>query len=353
VKIAWSEPGVLVSAGGHVALLLVALIAFSGARPFDEAMESLPVEMISADELAQLTKGEREAKLQVQAPKPRADEVAVLQELRPPSPLEVKRDVPTPPARPPEVEKPDPTPAAQPPAPPERPRQVDEAAAKAKAAQAKAEADAKEAAQLEAEALERAKAQKAKEAKAKADAEAKSKKEAEAAAEAQKLAALAAEAAKPTPPPKPAAEKGFDPSEIRDKILQSREKPQAAPSTANELSKTASLGSPNATGQKLNPAQTKQIGQILTEQLIQCWSPPPNLAHIKPRIRLFLNEDGTLSGEPVVANASEEAGFRSMAESAVRAVRRCAPFKIPAQFMPFYNDWRSWNITFDAKEMLG
>jgi hypothetical protein len=41
-----------------------------------------------------------------------------------------------------------------------------------------------------------------------------------------------------------------------------------------------------------------------------------------------------------------------MAESANRAIRRCAPFRIPAQYAPFYSDWQDWTITFDAKEML-
>lgn len=42
-----------------------------------------------------------------------------------------------------------------------------------------------------------------------------------------------------------------------------------------------------------------------------------------------------------------------MADSALRAVRKCSPFKIPAQFAPFYNDWKDWTVTFDPKEMLG
>jgi colicin import membrane protein len=38
---------------------------------------------------------------------------------------------------------------------------------------------------------------------------------------------------------------------------------------------------------------------------------------------------------------------RSVAESAARAVRRCAPYNIPAKFAPFYQDWKSWHIEFD------
>ena len=45
--------------------------------------------------------------------------------------------------------------------------------------------------------------------------------------------------------------------------------------------------------------------------------------------------------------------FQALADSALRAIKRCAPYKIPAQFMPFYGDWRDWNITFDPKDLLG
>ena len=63
--------------------------------------------------------------------------------------------------------------------------------------------------------------------------------------------------------------------------------------------------------------------------------------------------DGSLAAEPTLLNSGADSGFRSMAESAMRAIKRCAPFRIPAQYAPFYGDWRDWSITFDAKDMLG
>jgi colicin import membrane protein len=361
MKVNWSEPGLVVSGGTHAALLVVALVAFSDPGRFDDLQESIPVEVISNTEFTQMTRGEREAKQVQPQPKPRADKVAEVQELKPQTNLELKREIPTPPSRPPEPEKPDP---AAPPSPPERPRDLAADAAKAKAeadAAAKAKADAEAKAAEEAEALEKAKAEKAKAeadaaAKAKAEAERKKKEaEAKAKAEAQKLAALAAEQPKPQPPQRPSEDKKFDPSAI-EKLLQSKEKPQAAASTASEVNRTASLGTATGNAAKLNPSQKDQLGQLLKEQITQCWNPPPGLANaenLKPRIRMSLNQDGSLAAEPVLVNSSGESGFRSMAESALRAVRRCSPFKIPAQFAPFYSDWRDWNITFDAKEMLG
>jgi colicin import membrane protein len=355
VKIDWSEPGVIVSAGTHAVLLLAALMAFSDTGKFDDAMEALPVEVISADEMARITTGERDAKIPVPVPKPRADQVSELQDTRPQTPLELKRDVPAPPARPPEVEKPDPTASIQPPAPPERPKAVDEQAAKAKAAQAKAEADAKESAQLEAEALERAKAQKAREAKAKAEADAKSKKEAEAKAEARKLTALAADAAKPKPPAKPVAEKGFDPNEIKDKILQSREKPQAAPSTAQQVVRTAMQGAETGAAAN-NSGQFDGLKQSIREQLDQCWTFPASIGdgeNYRPQVRFRMDSAGTLVGEPVLLNASAEPRHTILAESALRAVRKCSPFNILPQFRSLVTGGKDWVIDFDPKSHQG
>ena len=76
-------------------------------------------------------------------------------------------------------------------------------------------------------------------------------------------------------------------------------------------------------------------------------------ASLKPVVRVSLMPDGTVSGSPTIANDQSSPAFRAMADSALRAVRKCSPFKIPAQFAPFYNDWKDWTVTFDPKEMLG
>jgi hypothetical protein len=72
-----------------------------------------------------------------------------------------------------------------------------------------------------------------------------------------------------------------------------------------------------------------------------------------PRVKFTLMEDGSLSGAPTLTNPSSEPGFQQVAESAMRAVRVCKKFNIPAKFAPFYNDWRDMTIVFDPREMLG
>jgi len=369
LQIDWSQPGLPVSGMLHAGLLLSTLIAFAFTPKFEEAPEAVPVDLVDLAQPATVTKGEKTAPPQkVDTPKPRAQRVAPQEELKPET-ADAKRDVPVPPSRPPEPE-PDKAKAEAEKA--EQQKQQAEAEAKAKAVQqeakakaeaaarkAEAEAEAIEKAKKEAEAKEKAEADaKAKaEAKAKADAAAKAKAEAEAkqkAEEQKKLAALAAEQAKKQAEKKPDAPQ-FNPNDIK-KLLESKEKPQQQAASAAEVNRTAALGAANATGPKLNPSQRDQLGALLKEQLAQCWSPPAGLAgaeNVKPVVKMQLSQSGELQGQPVLVNSSSDPAFRPVAESAMRAIRRCSPFRIPQQFAPFFNDWKDWSITFDAREMLG
>ena len=38
---------------------------------------------------------------------------------------------------------------------------------------------------------------------------------------------------------------------------------------------------------------------------------------------------------------------RTVAAAALRAIRRCAPYRIPAQYAPFYGDWKYLSVGFD------
>ena len=71
-----------------------------------------------------------------------------------------------------------------------------------------------------------------------------------------------------------------------------------------------------------------------------------------PSIRVALRQDGTLAGQPAVVNTSNDPLFRVAAESALTATRRCTPLRIPAQFAPFYNDWRDVVVNFDSRDVL-
>ena len=58
-------------------------------------------------------------------------------------------------------------------------------------------------------------------------------------------------------------------------------------------------------------------------------------------------------GEPVLINPPSDPAMRSLAESALRAVRRCNPLRIPAQYAPYYDQWKGRVLRFDPVDMAG
>lgn len=374
------EPGVWLSSAAHAALLGAALLAVADRMP--DAQEGIPVEVITDNQFSQITKGERTAKEVLAEPKPRADRVAETAEERDPG--EAKRDVPTPPQRPPEMQvaeedteapappppplrpavdktEPVPTPPQRPalaeaepakvPEPPKRDdlaKLVEREEAELEAAQAKrqAEAKAKAAADAKAKAEAEAKAKAAAEikalaeaaAKAEADAKAKAKAKAEAEAKAKKQAELAAK---------------FNAGDI-SRLLASREPAQSTGSTGREVQKVASLGTASGTSQKLNPSMRDALAGLLQSQIERCYVAPAGAMGSKavlPVLNIQFNTDGSLGVEPRVMRAGPSSLDRAVADAALRAVRRCAPYKIPAQFAPFYNDWKNTIAQFELPQV--
>ena len=359
-----AEPGVWVSGVAHAAVLAAGIFAFTS-ESFPPADEGIPIEVITDNQFS----GEKTAKEVKPEVNPRVDRVAEVQEQRDPG--EAPRDVPAPPTRPAEmkVDEEEVTAAAAPP-PPARPepapeppkreaeakpepaqeeiarieRENAEALARQQAeAKAKAEAEARAKAEAHAKAVAEAKAKAEAEAKAKAVAEAKARAEAKAKAEAEAKAKRQAEIAQK-----------FSPGDIRQ-LLQSKEQAQSSGATGRDVNRTASLGTTTGSAQRLNPSQRDQLIGLLQEQLHRCWVVPVALQSAPkppvPSIRIKLNQDGSLAAEPAVMNRSVEPLFDVAADSATRAARRCAPLRIPAQFMPYYQDWKDLVVNFNLRDM--
>jgi hypothetical protein len=89
----------------------------------------------------------------------------------------------------------------------------------------------------------------------------------------------------------------------------------------------------------------------LRARIAQCWSPPPGglgAEQIVVKLRLKLNEDGTLVGYPSVANSGSSPFFQAAADSAVRAVYQCQPYALPSEK---YALWRDMILNFDPSDM--
>lgn len=228
-----------------------------------------------------------------------------------------------------------------------------EAQAKAEAF-AKAEADAKAKAAAEhqkqlAEAKAEADAKAKAEAKAKSDADAKAKAEAAAKAKARALAEARAKADAEAKARRQAElAQQFNAGDIRE-TLASRAPSQSTGSTGRDVQRTAALGAATGTSQRLSPSMRDALVGILQQQIERCYSAPPGAAQgvILPMLDIKLNADGSLTTDPRLMRSGQNAVDQSIAQAALRAVRRCAPYKIPAQYAPYYNDWKAINAEFE------
>jgi len=154
------------------------------------------------------------------------------------------------------------------------------------------------------------------------------------------------------PPQAQPAERAFDPTDI-SKLLNSE--PASAPaSTGKQLSKVASRGAASGTASAMTPNMWDALDGLMQDQYKQCWS-YLGLDHGKyiPQIKVAYAEDGSLVSDPILINKPSDPALRSLAESALRAVRQCNPLRIPAQFAPFYDQWRGRVLRFDPAEMAG
>jgi hypothetical protein len=88
-------------------------------------------------------------------------------------------------------------------------------------------------------------------------------------------------------------------------------------------------------------------------QISRCWSPPVGGLGgdaIIVKLRIMLNEDGTLTRAPELANDFNSPFFGPAADSAIRAVLQCQPYRLPPEK---FSQWRDMLLTFDPSRMYG
>jgi hypothetical protein len=283
-----------ISAALHTAILLFALVAFPAAKMDRAPLVAIPVDLATPSEVTKIKAGVKDA----------SDDVPLAGKPKENKPKAVK-----------EAEKPP----------------VDTAAAKPEE-QPKAEA-AKEPAPKPDAKKEEAKKEEAKKEEAKKPEEKPAKSKEAAAA-----------------PRKPAAKKrDFNTDRIAallNKIPDAASEPSPAVPSDEPPSK-------KVRGQSNGTEMTMSVNEMdaLRARIAQCWSPPPGglgAEQIVVKLRLKLNEDGTLVGYPTVANRGSSPFFQAAADSAVRAVYQCQPYTLPSEK---YAQWRDMILNFDPSEM--
>ncbi len=153
-----------------------------------------------------------------------------------------------------------------------------------------------------------------------------------------------------TPRSKPKPDKPKEEFDV-DKILKSLEatpkETKAAPAKATADRKVRGVGAQSAL--------TMTEIDAFRSQLAKCWNVPvgaPDPAALVFRLRVFLNEDGTIASAPQLVDQGNlgDPYFRAAADSAIRAVHICGPYELPPEK---YAAWNEIVIKFDPREMAG
>jgi hypothetical protein len=101
---------------------------------------------------------------------------------------------------------------------------------------------------------------------------------------------------------------------------------------------------------------TADLKTVLYSEMQPCWNigalaGAPNPEQLVVAIHLELNPDGTVAGKPQL-NAQSQAAeatnpyVRALADTALRAIGKCAPYKLPANR---FADWRNVDLSFSPQ----
>ena len=118
-------------------------------------------------------------------------------------------------------------------------------------------------------------------------------------------------------------------------------------------------GVQNATGGFDAPADS--TAKLAAEEIAafrshlqKCWNPPAAIADaqkLKVVLRVSLKPNGTLTGSPILLEASASAHGPALLQTAVAALRQCQPYS----FLPAgkYQEWKLLDLSFSPRGMSG
>jgi outer membrane biosynthesis protein TonB len=296
----------------HVLVIGWGLVSFSSKAFESMPEESLPVEIISADQLAKVTAGMKTGKKE--NPKPLVEKVA---EAKPPvedavGKITEKAPVvtdtappPSPPVEKPPVEKkPDPPKPVVENKPKEEPKPIEK---------------------------------KPDPPKVDPIAEALKKEEKKPQPKPQAQAAAAPQ------PPKPKAERTFDQSKIA--ALLDKRDPSRQAVTGDTLNSNAALGL--AHGKAADNSAT--WGAMFKSQVERCWKKPYGgieAQMVEAEFSIRLKRDGSLEATPQAVGAPSTPYVRVYQESALRAIIECQPYNLPAAY---FDEWKYFAPVFTER----
>jgi colicin import membrane protein len=152
--------------------------------------------------------------------------------------------------------------------------------------------------------------------------------------------------AEPKPAPKKPAPK-FDPKQV-EALLDKREATRVA-AAGETLNHSPSLGTPSGRSSQLSMSEL----DALRARLAQLWSLPAGVKdpqELVVLVRVQLKADGTLATQPQVLNSGSSALAHAARDAAIRALYRGQPYTMLRR--EHYEQWKDIEITFDPRSMM-
>jgi colicin import membrane protein len=297
----------------HVLVLGYGLVSFSSRSLEAPPPESMPVDIISADQLSKITAGSKTG--EKDKPKPLAEKVAeakpvddTVGKITEKPPVETEAALPKPPVEKPVEKKPDPPKPVAENKPKDEPKPVEKKPDPPKVDPI-------------AEALKHDDAKKP-------------------------VPKAEAKAAPPQPPQKP-KERVFDATKMA--ALIDKRDPTRQAATGTELNSQASLGAAKGTAATLSQSELDAMRARLTQLWnVQAGTERPEELVVEVRIRL--TKERRLAAAPEVVSRGTSPRYQAAAEAAVRAVLQGQPYNMLRD--ETYSQWQDIVVTFDPRQMF-
>jgi colicin import membrane protein len=283
----------------HVGVMGWGLVSFSTRSLDAKPQDALPVDIISAEQLSQITRGTKTGQKEntkqlvekVGDPKPNDEPVGKVTE---------KKEIAATSDKPPEPKPPEKKPEPAKPVEKKQEQQVDPIAEALKKEQQKKPVEKKET------------------------------------------------KAEPKKDEKPKKERTFDQSKIA--ALLDKRNPERNAVTGDALNQTPAFGTSTGQAQKL----TMSWVGALQARIRQCWNVPAGVRdadNIEIRVYFELRKDGTVASLPRLLAAPPAASGPAIAESAIRAIQQCQPYSFLPQ-AEYVGGWDRLDITFSSRDLF-
>lgn len=143
-------------------------------------------------------------------------------------------------------------------------------------------------------------------------------------------------------------ERTFDQSKIA--ALLDKRDPSRQATAGDVLNTNSSFGTSSGQAQRL----TMSWVGALQARIKQCWNVPAGVRdaeNIEIRVYFELRKDGTVASQPRLLEGPRNAAGPAIAESAIRAIQQCQPYSFlpPAEYA---GGWDRLDITFSSRDLF-